>query len=361
MSTKPKRRNYKRFAIILVYVSFAISIGILVLFFRHRTFDSNAAIDTEIFGQFGDIIGGLTGTIIALVSILLLYETLNEQRRQFNKQIGETRTQLKEQKEQFQKQAEQQLFYSLVDRLQNHTHNTSLPHNSGTKQGNEAFKFLAKEVGEYIRNLLKRYGEDQIVQNPDLIDADNMVKILKNKYRNFDEQERDAYEGYRSMFKSEILELPIENRWQTIRIAVPGVARAAILENNAISVGSRFFQMRFGNDIKTDLNRIFNSTIQPHYYAIEGYINEAQFLCEQIEQFSSDQPFYIRYFNAQITSDQKKVMYYCLLCGKMTKKFSLFAENANLFDDMATIFADDHLFDSEFLIKNKTVISSLYS
>ena len=48
-------------------------------------------IDAAIWGQYGDVVGGFVGTIVALVGVLLLFETLKEQRRTYTKQQVETR------------------------------------------------------------------------------------------------------------------------------------------------------------------------------------------------------------------------------------------------------------------------------
>jgi hypothetical protein len=48
-------------------------------------------IDAAIWGQYGDVVGGFVGTIVALIGVLLLFETLKEQRRTYIKQQVETR------------------------------------------------------------------------------------------------------------------------------------------------------------------------------------------------------------------------------------------------------------------------------
>ncbi|MFN0215874.1 MAG: putative phage abortive infection protein [Saprospiraceae bacterium] len=48
-------------------------------------------IDASIWGQYGDVVGGFVGTIVALIGVLLLFETLKAQRRTYIKQQVETR------------------------------------------------------------------------------------------------------------------------------------------------------------------------------------------------------------------------------------------------------------------------------
>lgn len=76
---------------------FLIVVGILftVFFGFEFIFNTNeltfGKIEPAIWGQFGDIVGGFVGTIVALIGVLLLFETLKQQRRANIKQQVETR------------------------------------------------------------------------------------------------------------------------------------------------------------------------------------------------------------------------------------------------------------------------------
>lgn len=62
---------------------FIIAIG-LIFFMLHRRYDSSAPIDAGLWGQFGDYVGGIVGSLIAYVSIRLLSQNLQEQIRANN-------------------------------------------------------------------------------------------------------------------------------------------------------------------------------------------------------------------------------------------------------------------------------------
>jgi hypothetical protein len=74
-----------------------ILVGIVATFFFSFEFIFNSnilrlgPIDPGIWGQYGDIVGGFVGTIVALIGVLLLFETLKEQRLTYIKQQVETR------------------------------------------------------------------------------------------------------------------------------------------------------------------------------------------------------------------------------------------------------------------------------
>lgn len=62
---------------------------ILVLFLLNQTYSTDLPVDTGIFGTYGDFIGGVLGTIVALYSVFLLIKTLDNQ-SSVNKSVKET-------------------------------------------------------------------------------------------------------------------------------------------------------------------------------------------------------------------------------------------------------------------------------
>ena len=121
-----KKGNLEKAAWIFLIVGILITITITILFLRNRMYSSDLPIDNEVFGQYGDIIGGVFGTLVSLVSFFLLYETLNEQRRQAKNQYDETIKSFNEQQKQSRIQSENQIFYHLIDKQQNRINNSEI-------------------------------------------------------------------------------------------------------------------------------------------------------------------------------------------------------------------------------------------
>lgn len=92
-------------------------------------------INAAIWGQYGDVVGGFVGTIFALVGVLLLYETLNEQRRTYIKQQVEKR------------------FFEL---LKLHRDNVTEMH-SNTKVGRNVFIVIKDEFHDLYGWVIKWY------------------------------------------------------------------------------------------------------------------------------------------------------------------------------------------------------------
>lgn len=70
-------------------ISLLILITGLIFFMCHQNYDLSSPIDSSIWGQYGDYVGGLIGTLLAYVSIKLLNRNLQEQIKA-NKKLQES-------------------------------------------------------------------------------------------------------------------------------------------------------------------------------------------------------------------------------------------------------------------------------
>ena len=74
-----------------------VFIGVFAYVFKWQHFcywfDTDYQVDHELFGTFGDFIGGVLGTLFAMISIVLLIRTFNQQRYATNESIKLTETQ----------------------------------------------------------------------------------------------------------------------------------------------------------------------------------------------------------------------------------------------------------------------------
>lgn len=77
-STKKKYINFFEDHIYEVIAILILLVGI-VFFALHRDYDSSEPIDGGLWGQYGDYVGGLVGTLLAYISIKLLNKNLQEQ------------------------------------------------------------------------------------------------------------------------------------------------------------------------------------------------------------------------------------------------------------------------------------------
>ena len=98
----------KEVAVFLIVVGVLLSLVFIVVF-MHPAYliDTTKPADTELISQYGDLIGGVTGSLWALAGVILFYLALDSQeqsyrlnRRSLNKQVRALKVQIKEYKSQ---------------------------------------------------------------------------------------------------------------------------------------------------------------------------------------------------------------------------------------------------------------------
>jgi hypothetical protein len=87
MNTHLKEKVAK--ALIVGGICFTLIFAVLFVF--NSTGLRIGPLETSIFGHFGDLIGGFVGTVVALIGVLLLWQTLSLQKESFDRQQIETR------------------------------------------------------------------------------------------------------------------------------------------------------------------------------------------------------------------------------------------------------------------------------
>jgi hypothetical protein len=102
--------NYSHIGKALVFAGLLLMLVLSCIFIFNTTRLTCSSIDSAIWGQYGDVIGGVVGTIVALVSVFLLFETLKQQSKKLRQQ-GKA---LKVQREAFIKQQVETRFFELV-------------------------------------------------------------------------------------------------------------------------------------------------------------------------------------------------------------------------------------------------------
>ena len=80
MNTRLTTPVISRWLLYAVIATCVIVAGvIIILYAQNRLYDCNLPVDAALFGNYGDFIGGVIGTFIALYSAYLLVRTLENQ------------------------------------------------------------------------------------------------------------------------------------------------------------------------------------------------------------------------------------------------------------------------------------------
>ena len=139
----PKEKNEKVFPFNLFWIEIiCLLIGgvSLVLFCIGRTlFNLGGAIDNEVWGQFGDFIGGIVGTLISYISVRLLVRNLREQMKS-NQQQAESNSQ---NAKVFELQQFNEMFKLLFNQYQDTISNYRY---GGDLTGQKAIAAIAKDI-----------------------------------------------------------------------------------------------------------------------------------------------------------------------------------------------------------------------
>lgn len=149
-------KDFRLLVIIIIALTaiFAIVIFILFLLNRHPI-STKLPVDTNIFGNYGALVGGISAALLSLAGVLLIIQTINEQRRSNYKSSIESR------------------FFELV-RL--HRENVSETESKG-KKGRRVFHSIYGEWLEAVKQNKKHFYE---IDFPS--DVDRMRKISEIAY-----------------------------------------------------------------------------------------------------------------------------------------------------------------------------------
>ena len=81
METTPKLDNNKTLQIIIIPSVIALVLAVSLFLWGRNFFDFDSTIDDGMLGTLGDFVGGVIGSIWALVGVILFYMALKEQRK----------------------------------------------------------------------------------------------------------------------------------------------------------------------------------------------------------------------------------------------------------------------------------------
>ncbi|WP_424000187.1 putative phage abortive infection protein [Maribacter sp. IgM3_T14_3] len=81
METSELQDKTKTIRIIIIPSIIALVLAVILFLWQRNFFDFNATVDASMLGTLGDFVGGVIGSIWALVGVILFYLALKEQRR----------------------------------------------------------------------------------------------------------------------------------------------------------------------------------------------------------------------------------------------------------------------------------------
>lgn len=193
-------------SIILVVIGFAtLLIGLIFFLSNDCQFDITQKIDADKWGQFGEFIGGVTGSIWALASVILFYVALRAQKEDSKNQ----QQILQEQSDIFKTQQFESTFFNSIDLLNNIISDITYKNppsyvnpdskfakiigNHEEGNGRDCFKLFYKNfkneysilIDSHSTNLMRETG---IIGLKISIPLDTQVTYVKEAYKKFFEK-----------------------------------------------------------------------------------------------------------------------------------------------------------------------------
>lgn len=296
--------SFEGSARILLVISLILSIFSIILFFWKRELTISSSIDTSVFGQFGDLIGGVVGTLVALASFFLLLETLRRQQRQ-----------IFDQEKQITVQSQDQFLYHLLDRQQNRVNNFSIGYSNNLIVGYKVFSTLNDELESSLGHALKRLGKSQLTEHFENLKREYLLELFKIYDHEFEEKD---LENAKSNLLEGLKKTEQSMRWNWIVTYKDMEERELPISKLCLKIGQDHFSKMYAKDHKELYSKIYNDLFSQYDYMLDGYMGELEFIFRTIEK-SETADLYYSYLNSQITQKEKVIMFYHLISGRFSK------------------------------------------
>jgi hypothetical protein len=303
----------EKFSKILLFTGLGLFIISFVLFlWNDWIFDFNQKVNSEKISQFGDLVGGLIGSIWALAGVILFYIALNEQRKDFttNREVLNTQADaLKQQIKEFELQRQELVETRKIYQIQSDTLKL---------QQFEATFFNLINLHHQIVNsidLKSSRGEGKVVKSPtDMLGPS--IEITKG---------RDCF----VKFTSGLYNMYGKNKRES-----------GSLMNDTDLINKSYLD--YFEKHQSDLGHYFRNL----YHIIKFIKNSA------VEKKET----YIGFIRAQLSNDEQIMLFYNCVSDKGRKDFLPMAIEFNLFKNLnpKTLFSEHHL-ELQFSIDNSNL------
>lgn len=173
-----KVEQYQKVAISLIVIGgFLIIITTLIFLSKTTALKLGFPIDTSIFGNYGDVVGGVVGALWSLAGVLLFYAALKLQREDLNLQRQElvkSREIAQEQSKTFHVQRFENTFFNLLDLHHEIVKGIDIRKNKTeiVAQGRDCFKYIYNDD-------LRGHVAVRKVPNDDI---DGIISVYLNTY-----------------------------------------------------------------------------------------------------------------------------------------------------------------------------------
>lgn len=282
-------------------------------------------------GEIGDTIGGITAPFLSFFGSVLVYLALKSQ-IDANEEF----------KKQFEKQNYDQLFFRLMDKLNEQILNFEINDGSRDLRGYESLGYLVKGLKERLKNSAPSILKEYLVKLPEEVDLNTYKAILKVLQPHNNITDLQA-EELKELF---VKEQSHYNRQVLLNQYVVGSDRKAILKEETkklLYIRSNTLRSRLYNDI-------FEKLYEKGGAFLDAYTRNLIYLIELIDQQENNR-FYVDYLKGTLSDHEKAFLYYYLFGRSGDERIRNFFKKAGILDDFDyqryTNIPNDQLFEKE--------------
>ena len=290
----------------IIFFSFAI-FGTLPLLLYFGIFHGALSKNHTSWGEFGSYLSGVYGSIGLIILAYSIYVT----------------------KKQFQTQSENEVFYGLLQTLQNLIINTSFFEKGLEYKSYSSLSFLTKVFLWKINDESVHLGRQLLTRMPEKIGFVQYTKLF--------DANSIAHSNMESIYK-EFLEIMKERdsneRWEYVKTYANSVGSETPRQREALhAIGSVYFY-KIAFKERCDIYRVVYQRTKNEYGSLlDAYFKKLEFISRYIQR-SRNKDLYAEYLSEQFTKYEKVIIFYYLVSGEADVLFASFIRENKVLSDL---------------------------
>ena len=262
-------------------------------------------------------ISGVLGPLLGFFGSALVFKALIEQVKA-NRII----------QYQFDIQMQDQLFYRLMDSLQNRVVNYSINSFEGENKSYKILSFLVEKFKIDFSYKCIYFGRHLLAKSPEIICENFYSKIEKEICSKLDFD-------LSTKFKQELIEIADYNdRWEHLKIYLKNDgAETEEIRDILRAIGSVYFY-KTPYEMRYDMyHTLYDDEYKQYGDFLDGYFNNLKYVLLNIDKIKGNQ-FYVEYIKGNISNYEKTLLFYHIASRDATEEFKFLVKKYKILDDL---------------------------
>lgn len=338
MNQKNKKKEIIGIPIYHLLILFVVGNVFMLFPIVLTKFSTIFSLDDEKSAFIGDAIGGITAPLFGLLSSILVYAAFKSQNKA-NSLI----------QEQFIQQNEDQLFFRLIDSLNNRI--TTFTIKTGVEDqisGIQTLDILNRQIQDGYEFLLVKTAKQYFIYNPEQVSTLYFDELYKANIGVYE------YNGNMESFKTDFISRPLIEDSRN-------ASRSNFIDNYDEDKKFKFYLKKLGKekfcniDIEIRQQNYRNAFLKVyHNYQgfYDSYFNSLKYLIKYIQE-SGRREFYISFLVENLTPLEKVFIFYCCTTNKFSSEMKNLIYEYKLIQDLINnehliVKSENHYIDEDF-------------